>query len=55
MAIRETVDVLKEEKIQEVVQSLEGAETVFIWCRSFFSCGGRHRAEMVTGRKTDHL
>ncbi|MFS0984544.1 MurR/RpiR family transcriptional regulator [Enterococcus durans] len=31
VAIRETVDVLKEEKIQEVVQSLEGAETVFLY------------------------
>ncbi|WP_422699125.1 MurR/RpiR family transcriptional regulator [Enterococcus durans] len=31
VAIRETVDVLKKEKIQEVVQSLEGAETVFLY------------------------
>lgn len=31
VAIRETVDILKEEKIQEVVQSLEGAETVFLY------------------------
>lgn len=31
VAIRETVDVLKEEKIQDVVQSLEGAETVFLY------------------------
>ncbi|MFS0961073.1 MurR/RpiR family transcriptional regulator [Enterococcus durans] len=31
VAIRETVDVLKEEKIQEVVQSLEGAEIVFLY------------------------
>lgn len=31
VAIRETVDVLKEENIQEVVQSLEGAEIVFLY------------------------
>ena len=31
VAIRETVDILKEAKIQEVVQSLESSETVFLY------------------------
>lgn len=56
VAIKETVEILKEEKIQEVVESLEKAETVFLYGVGASSLSSRrYFTKMVKSGETHYF